>query len=143
MAQKSMKMSPVVHFEMPAQDGKRMANFYTDVFGWQTQFLGPEIGDYIIVRTTECDEIGRPKEPGSINGGFFPKSEDNPAQYPAIVIAVEDIKEQIKKIEHAGGEILGEPVDIPGVGSYVSFIDTEGNRVSMLQPIMPGGHVSA
>jgi predicted enzyme related to lactoylglutathione lyase len=36
----------------------------------------------------------------------------------------------------AGGKVLGEPMDIPGVGRYVSFFDTEGNRVSMLQPIV-------
>jgi len=28
----------------------------------------------------------------------------------------------------------GEPDDIPGVGLYCAFIDTEGNRLSMLQP---------
>jgi len=26
-------------------------------------------------------------------------------------------------------------VDIPGVGAYVAFMDTEGNRVSMLEPL--------
>ena len=31
--------------------------------------------------------------------------------------------------------ILGEPMMIPGVGQYISFFDTEGNRVSMLQPV--------
>jgi len=31
--------------------------------------------------------------------------------------------------------VLGEPMQIPGVGQYVSFMDTEGNRVSMLQPL--------
>ena len=31
---------------------------------------------------------------------------------------------------------LGEPVEIPGVGLYVSFLDTDGNRVSMLHPFM-------
>ncbi len=62
------------------------------------------------------------------------KSNDKPAQYPSVVIAVEDIKEHMKKVEEAGGKVLGEPWDIPGVGLYVSFIDTEGNRVSMLQP---------
>jgi predicted enzyme related to lactoylglutathione lyase len=51
-----------------------------------------------------------------------------------MVIAVEDIKEHMKKVEKAGGKVLGEPWDIPGVGLYVAFIDTEGNRVSMLQP---------
>jgi hypothetical protein len=31
--------------------------------------------------------------------------------------------------------VLGEPMEIPGVGRYVSFTDTEGNRVSLLQPL--------
>ena len=34
-------------------------------------------------------------------------------------------------------DAFGEPVDIPMVGKYVSFVDTEGNRVSILQPSMP------
>jgi hypothetical protein len=51
-----------------------------------------------------------------------------------VVIAVEDIKDHMKEVEKAGGKVLGEPMDIPGVGQYVSFMDTEGNRVSMLQP---------
>jgi len=136
MPAKHTKMNPVVHFEMPAEDGKRMADFYTKVFGWRTQMLGPEMDDYVLAFTTEPDENGRPKEPGAINGGFFPKSDDKPAQSPSVVIAVEDIKQHMTKVEEAGGQVLGEPWDIPGVGLYVSFIDTEGNRVSMLQPSM-------
>ncbi len=141
MAKKHANMDPVVHFEMPAEDRKRMATFYTKIFGWKTEMLGPEMGDYVIARTTESDEkTGRPKNPGVINGGFFPKSEDKPAQYPSVVIAVEDIKEHMKSVEEAGSKVLGEPMDIPGVGSYVAFIDTEGNRVSMLQPSMSQAH---
>jgi predicted enzyme related to lactoylglutathione lyase len=133
---KKMKMNPVVHFEMPAEDRKRVADFYTKVFGWETQMLGPEMGDYVLANTTETDETGRPKMPGAINGGFFPKSDDRPAQYPSVVIAVDDIQAHMKKVEEAGGKVLGEPVEIPGVGLYVAFFDTEGNRVSMLQPKM-------
>ncbi|HYA15355.1 MAG TPA: VOC family protein [Syntrophales bacterium] len=134
MAKKHTKMFPVVHFEMPAEDRKRMAEFYTRVFGWKTEMLGPEMGDYVLARTTESGKDGRPKNPGAINGGFFSKSDDKPAQYPSVVIAVEDIKEHMKEVEKAGGKVLGEPMEIPGVGQYVSFMDTEGNRVSMLQP---------
>jgi predicted enzyme related to lactoylglutathione lyase len=134
MANKHTHMDPVVHFEMPAEDRKRMADFYTNAFGWKTQMLGPEMGDYVLAATTESDETGRPKNPGVINGGFFPKCEDKPMQHPSVVIAVDDIKEHMKGVEEAGGKVLGEPWDIPGVGLYVSFIDTEGNRVSMLQP---------
>jgi len=128
-------MNPVVHFEMPAEDRKRMAAFYTQAFGWKTEILGPEMGDYVLVATTESDETGRPKTPGAINGGFYPKSKEIPAQVPSVVIAVDDIKEQMKKVNESGGKVLGEPMEIPGVGLYVSFLDTEGNRVAMLQPL--------
>ncbi len=67
-------------------------------------------------------------------GGFYPKRDDWPAQYPSVVIAVDDIRGSRKKVEEAGGKVLGEPMEIPGVGLYVSFFDSEGNRVSMLQP---------
>jgi predicted enzyme related to lactoylglutathione lyase len=63
------KMNPVVHFEMPAENRKRMSDFYTKVFGWQTQQLGPEMGEYVVVSTTESGEDGRPKMTGAINGG--------------------------------------------------------------------------
>ncbi|HZY25224.1 MAG TPA: VOC family protein [Bacteroidales bacterium] len=129
-------MNPVVHFEMPAEDRERMAGFYSNVFGWQTNLMGEEMGNYVTVATSETDEKGFPKRPGSINGGFFPKRDDMPAQYPSIVIAVDDIKESIQKVTKAKGKVLGEPMEIPGVGTYVSFIDTEGNRVSLLQPLM-------
>jgi predicted enzyme related to lactoylglutathione lyase len=46
----------------------------------------------------------------------------------------EDIKASIKKVEAAGGKISGKIEEIPGVGLFVSIIDTEGNRVSMMQP---------
>ena len=129
-----MTMNPVVHFEMPAEDRKRMADFYTRVFGWQAQMLGPEMGDYVVVTTTDSDEIG-PKQRGAINGGFYPKKPDWPAQYPSIVIAVDDLHGAMKSVNDAGGKVLGEPMEIPGIGAYVSFYDTEGNRVAMLQPL--------
>ena len=46
-------MNPVVHFEMPAEDKKRMAEFYTKTFGWQTQMLGSDMNEYVLVTTTE------------------------------------------------------------------------------------------
>jgi uncharacterized protein len=128
-----MRMSPVVHFEMPAGDRRRMASFYENAFGWKTQMLGPEMGDYVLVTTAESDvKPGAPA--GAINGGFFPKKPDWPAQYPSIVIGVDDLESAMRRVEKEGGEVLGEPMQIPGIGRYVSFFDTEGNRVSMLQP---------
>lgn len=127
-------MDPVVHFEMPYRDGKRMAKFYQTAFGWQTETLGDEMGNYVVATTTASTD-GRPNEPGAINGGFFQRKEDWPGQYPSVVIAVEDIRKAMAAVTRAGGEVLGDPMEIPGVGQYVSFFDTEGNRVSILQPL--------
>jgi predicted enzyme related to lactoylglutathione lyase len=111
-----------------------MAEFYEKVFDWETKMLGPEMGKYVVVTTTESDENG-PKRPGAINGGFFPKKPDWPAQYPLVVIAVDDLEKTMKRVGEAGGKVLGEPMEVPGIGKYVSFVDTEGNRVSMLKPL--------
>ncbi len=127
-------MNPVVHFEMPAEDRKRMTEFYTKVFGWKTQQLGEDMGNYVLATTTDSDENGRPKKPGAINGGFFQKTNDKPAQYPSVVMAVDNIQENMRNVEESGGKVLGEPMDIPGIGMYVSFLDTEGNRAGMIQP---------
>ena len=127
-------MNPVVHFEMPYHDRERMAEFYKSTFGWQTQMMGEEMGNYVLATTTDTGEYG-PKNPGAINGGFFQNKSDWPAQYPSVVISVEAIDEAMRNVITAGGNILGEPMEIPGVGQYVSFLDTEGNRVSMIQRI--------
>lgn len=138
-------MNPVIHFEMGAYDRERMKEFYQSAFGWKMEQMGPEMSNYTVVHTTETDEEGMVKIPGTINGGFYQKSEDPGSHSPSIVIAVKDIHQSIKEVEKAGGKILGamdasgnrvmEPHNIPGVGLWMTFQDTEGNRVSMLQPI--------
>ena len=126
-------MDSVVHFEMPYEDGKRVSEFYSQVFGWQMNNTGPQMGNYITAATAEIDENRMVKQAGAINGGLYPKSSGAPTE-PSVVIAVKSIEESMKKITDAGGTLLGNPVDIPGIGRYVSFKDTEGNRCSILQP---------
>ena len=127
-------MDPVVHFEMPYENRERVAKFYQAAFGWKTNMLGAQFGDYVQADTAESDESG-PLEPGRINGGFYPTKPDWPAQYPAVVIAVTDLEDAMARVKRLGGKVLGEPMDIPRVGTYVSFTDTEGSRVSLLQPV--------
>lgn len=128
-------MNPVVHFEMPYRDATRAARFYAAAFGWQTQALGEEMGHYVLVTTALAD--AKPGAPaGAINGGLYPYKEDWPAQHPSVVIGVEDIAAAMSRVTAAGGQVLGEPMPIPGIGDYVSFTDSEGNRHAMLQPLM-------
>lgn len=127
-------MNSVVHFEMPYDNRDRMAGFYQSAFGWQTNLLGPETGNYVVATTAETDEAGMVKQPGAINGGFFQRPSGEQGQHPSVVIAVDDIADAMHKVSEAGGTVHGAPMDIPGVGQYVGFTDTEGNRVSILQP---------
>jgi predicted enzyme related to lactoylglutathione lyase len=130
-----MAKNPVVHFEFPADDTARMSKFYETAFGWKMQETGPEMGGYVLVQAAETDAQGMVTQPGAINGGFYKRVEDPVSHHPSVVIRVDDLKASMVKVKGAGGRIHGEVQQIPGVGEFVSIIDTEGNRVSMLQPL--------
>jgi uncharacterized protein len=129
-----MRKNPVIHFELPAEDRERAKAFYSKAFDWKMNQLGAEMGDYVTVETAETDENNMVRGPG-INGGIYQKHLVDPlGQQPTVVIAVENLEESTENIKSAGGTIHGTPYDIPGIGRYVSFIDTEGNRISILEP---------
>ena len=129
-------MDPVVHFELPYDDGERITRFYRQAFAWEMRAMGAEMGNYILATTSAKAPPASPgAKPGAIDGGFFERELDSPEQLPSIVISVGDLQASIRKVDEAGGEVLGEPMDIPGVGSYVAFYDSERNRLGMLQPL--------
>src|ERR1700712_1008666 len=139
-----MSYNPVVHFEMGYFDNERMKKFYEGAFGWKLNQMGAEMGNYVVAHTAETDENRMVKTPGTINGGFYQKTDDPLSHAPSVVISVPDIQAAMKAVEAGGGKILGamdesgkpsmEPMMIPGVGLWISFQDPEGNRVSLLQP---------
>lgn len=125
-----MKQSPVVHFEMPYKDSERVSEFYSKVFGWEMTQLGSVMNDYILAGTTETKDMQSTK-PGEINGGFFPAEQGG--KNTLVTINVEDIEQAIKEVKQSGGEVVHDIQEIPNVGLYVTIIDTEGNRVSLIQ----------
>ncbi len=125
----------VVHFEMPAKDKKRVSEFYSKVFGWKMITTGAEMGNYVLAQTAETDEKGMIKAKGAINGGFFEYKDEEGFNAPHLVIAVDDLSQSIKDVKSNGGKVLGKITDIRGIGKYISFKDSEGNHVGMLQPI--------
>jgi uncharacterized protein len=125
-------MNPVVHFEMPASNNKRVKKFYEKVFGWKMDQLGAEMGNYLLATTSPVDKKGKHKRKGAINGVFFKKGKNGKA--PHLVIGVGKIENHMKIVKKAGGKILGKPMEIPGIGKFVMIKDSEGNRAGMLQP---------
>lgn len=126
-----MKMNPVVHFEMPYKDPKRVAQFYQSTFGWMMQYL-PQMGSYVVATTSPVDKNQMHLKKGAINGGFFPRG--GYGNIPHLVISVDNLTKHMNVVKKAGGKITGKPMYIPGIGKFVMIKDTEGNRVGMLQP---------
>ena len=125
-------MDPVIHFEIPADESERARRFYESAFGWKTTPLGPEMGDYVLAFSTETDEETRlPEVRGAINGGFYPRTQ--PDESVRFTVLVDDIRTTMAKVEAAGGKVLGEPFELPGVGLFVNVVDTEGNVAQLNQ----------
>jgi predicted enzyme related to lactoylglutathione lyase len=122
----------VVHFEIEAQNVDRAKKFYTKAFGWKTQQIGDDYGDYVVVQTGE--NTGKMEDMG-INGGIYRGKKKKEINAYRCVVGVENVKQAIKNVKAAGGKVLSKGAnDIPNVGLFVSCEDTEGNRFTMLQP---------
>lgn len=128
-------MNPVVHFEMPYEDHQRLTDFYAKAFGWQMNKLGEEYGGYVMAMTAESDECGT-KLPNTINGGFYDRKAcpEGEASGAHVVISVDDIHQAMQGVRDAGGQVVMDPMEIPNVGTYTMILDSEGNRVALLQP---------
>jgi uncharacterized protein len=121
----------IVHFEIEAVDRERAKRFYSQAFGWEMQQMGDDMGQYVVVIT------GDPKEPGGINGGIFvnPTGGAKELNGYSCVVGVDNIDQAMDKVKTAGGQLFGDKMDIPGVGTFVRCQDTEGNIFTMLQPL--------
>ncbi len=121
-------MGKVVHFEIPTDDLGRAKEFYGSTFGWQIQTM--EEMEYNIVMTAPVDpETQLPTEPGAINGGLMKRSAETPA--PVITIQVDSIDDSLKRVEEAGGSTVQARTEIPGMGAFAYFQDTEGNTLGL------------
>lgn len=125
-------MDSVVHFEIAADQPQRAKKFYGDVFAWNFVETSPEMGNYILVHTTETDKEGMPERKGAINGGIMKK--DPTAKQTILTVAVTNLKETLEKVKAAGGKVISEQVEVSGIGQYIRIEDTEGNVVSLMEP---------
>jgi predicted enzyme related to lactoylglutathione lyase len=129
-------MGKVVHFEIPTDDVERAKSFYGSIFDWNLQTMQMGDGDYTIAMTGPVDETTqRPTEPGSINGGLMHRDASTPA--PVITIEVPAIDETLKQIEAGGGGVVQARTEIPGMGAFAYFTDSEGNVMGLWETADP------
>jgi predicted enzyme related to lactoylglutathione lyase len=121
----------VVHFEVPAKNMKRAKAFYSEVFGWKASDVEMSGMKYSLVSTTEVDKEGRPKAPGSINGGIMEMAK--PFTGPVITLQVDDITAALKSVERHGGKTITKKTSMGEWGYFGYFKDSEGNVIGLFQ----------
>ncbi len=119
----------VVHFEIPADQPERAAQFYRELFGWNINRWEGGI-EYWLVNTVPTDAAGMPLRQG-INGGLMRRI--NPGQVPVNYIAVDDLDEFVGKAERLGAKVLMGRSPVPGMGWFAQLADTEGNAFGIWQ----------
>lgn len=126
-------MDRIMHFEIPADDVARAKAFYGSIFGWGLDDV-PGM-DYTMVRTVPVDENQMPSEPGAINGGMMQRTADTSS--PVITVNVDSIDDALKRIDAAGGSTVRPRTEIPGMGAFAYFKDTEGNTLGLWESLGP------
>ncbi|MEA2725446.1 MAG: uncharacterized protein QOH59_3217 [Gemmatimonadales bacterium] len=119
----------VVHFEIPADQPERAAEFYRELFGWKIDHMGGPM-DYWLVNTVPTDAQGRPTEP-DVNGGLMRRM--MPEQTPVNYISVESVEEFSRKAQSLGAKVVVPKRPVPGMGWFAQLTDTEGNIFAIWQ----------
>lgn len=102
--------------EMYAKDDAS-PRFFRDVFGWGTL---PTMPQYVAF------------DPGAGIGGVF--QSHTPALPAVAYIYVADVGDTLIQLEAAGGKRQGNPMAMPGMGTFGYFTDPSGTTMGLIGP---------
>ena len=111
-----------VWHENNSTDPENARDFYTRLFGWETEVWKPGEMDYAMIKVGE-----------QMHGGFNTAQGDAPAHWLGHVL-VQDVDETASRAEAAGGRIVSGPVDLPEIGRFASIADPQGAIFSTFSP---------
>ncbi len=115
---------PVVHFELWSSDPQKVSEFYSTVFGWHIRHL-PEM-NYRLAETG-----GQ----GGINGGIMKPQEGPWPGNMTFYIDVDDLEVYRSRIATAGGKVIVDRMEVPGVGSLMLFDDPDKRVIGLWQQL--------
>jgi uncharacterized protein len=117
--------NPVVHWEiMSSTNGKRLQEFYANLFGWKVDTNNPM--DYGLVDT----ETSR-----GIPGGIGPT--EGPTRV-TVYVEVDDPQAYLDKAVSLGGTVLMPVSEIPGANVTLAlFSDPSGNTTGLMKSAAP------
>jgi len=113
-------------FEIPVTDFERAKNFYSAIYDYQMpeQMMGPNRMGFLLY-DMQNQGIGG----AIVQGIHYQPSADGPKVY---LNGGADLNTVLNRVEAAGGKVLFPKTEVaPGMGYFASFMDTEGNIVSL------------
>ncbi|WP_427870376.1 VOC family protein [Leucobacter luti] len=120
-----------IHFEIHAADPARATEFYTSVFGWETEDWSEFAGmPYFGLKTGEGPGID-----GAVMQRHGPNPEPGAAVAGAVLtIGVESFDDSATRILAAGGTVAMPKAALPGMAWQGYFLDLDGNVFGVHEP---------
>ena len=121
--------NPVMHFEIIGQDGERLRNYYSELFGWEINADNPM--NYGIV-----EREGNLSPEGIGIGGGVGTGPEGYDGHLTFYVGVDDVEAALAKAERLGGTRVMGPNQVPGGGIEIGmFNDPEGHMVGLVRPL--------
>jgi len=118
---------PVVHFEIIGRDGKKLQDYYSELFEWRIDADNPmNYGMVDREQNVNSDGVG-------IGGGVGVGPEGYEG-HVTFYVEVPDVEAALAKAESLGGSRLMGPDEVPGGGPVIGqFSDPEGHAIGLIQ----------
>jgi predicted enzyme related to lactoylglutathione lyase len=117
---------PVVHFEVIGKDGKKLQEYYSELFGWKIDANNPM--KYGIVNGDD-----NPARKGSSIGGGVAGGPEGYEGHVTFYVAVPDVEAALAKAESLGGKRIFGPDEVMEGLVIGQFTDPEGHVIGVLR----------
>lgn len=117
---------PVVHFEIVGQDGAKLRDYYSQLFGWEFQV--DEHMDYGLVQregNVNADGVGI--------GGGVTKGPDGYSGHVTFYVEVPDVEAALVQAESLGGSRMMGPDEVMEGLVIGLFTDPEGHTIGLVK----------
>ena len=110
--------APIVFIDIVGPELPKQAQFYREVFGWET---GPG-GNFAVPATSPMQGVLRVEDP-----------RENPTAERVIYLGVPDINATLVAVAAHGGKTVLPRLEVPNVAILALFTDPAGNRMGLVE----------
>lgn len=106
--------------ELMTTDQKAANEFYTTLFGWETEEYPMEGIKYTVLKVD-----------GEPVGGIMSTPHESPGMPPcwSVYVTVDDVDATAARVKELGGTVLRPPMDIPEIGRFCVLQDPQGATI--------------